>query len=217
MRDSMPRCRLSDRNHCALVCFASRFYSVVFCLRPFATIAYDRLPTVCEPAPLHSYNQDLPSRVLARIVCRQTPTMQARIDPGLRSGLLGKKLETHAGKNDDWPSFLHIFVSVRCGVLCCGVWLSGAVAACRQNQPQRPLFLPVKNKDQQCTNNDRLRVTLCDWSCFHLHIPSTTSAHPCNPIHPNNIHGQMHTNLTEIKKQQATSNNTSHYHHPLSF
>ena len=88
MRDSMPRCRLSDRNHCALVCFASRFSSVMFCLRPFATVTYDRLPTVCEPASLHSYNQDLPSQVQARIACRQTPTMQAKIDPGLRTGLL---------------------------------------------------------------------------------------------------------------------------------
>ena len=115
----MPRCRLSDRNHCALVCFASRFYSVMFCLRPFVTVTYDRLPTVCEPAPLHSYNQDLPSRVLARIVCRQTPTMQARIDPGLQTSLLGKKLETHAGNNDDWPSSQQF--SFWCVALCCAV------------------------------------------------------------------------------------------------
>ena len=74
---------------------------------------------VPAPASLHSYNQDLPSRVLARIVCRQTPTMQARTDPGLRTGLLGKTFAPHAGKNDDWPSFLHIFVLVRCVVPCC--------------------------------------------------------------------------------------------------
>ena len=67
-------------------------------------------------------------------------------------------------------------------------------------------FSPREKQDQHRTKNDGLRVTLCDWSCFHLHIPSTALAYPCNPIYPNNIHGQRHTNLTEIKKQQATSN-----------
>ena len=201
----MPRCRLSDRNHCALVCFASRFYSVMFCLRPFVTVTYDRLPTVCEPASLHNHSQDLPSRVLARIACRQTPTMQASIDPGLRTGRLGKKFAPHAGKTTTGRrSNNSRFGALRCAV----VWYVVEWRDCclQAKSITATTFSPRQKKDQHRTNNDGLRVTLCDWSCFHLHISSTTSAHPCNPIYPNNIHGQRHTNLTEIKKQRATSN-----------
>ena len=132
--------------------------------------------------------------------------MQARIDPGLRTGRLDKKLETHAGNNDDWPSFQHILVWVRCGVPCCSMWLGGAVAACRQNRPQRPLFLPVKNK----TNTETTTTDCASWYVTDL-VFTCTSHRQLRHIHaiqstPNHIHGQRHTNLTEIKKQQATSN-----------
>ena len=121
---------------------------------------------------------------------------------------IGQKIRTACRQQRRLAVVPTILVLVRCGVLCCGVWLSGAVAACRQNQPQRPLFLPIKNKTNTApttTDCASRYVTGLDFTCTShrqlRHILAIQST-PTTFMDRGTQYGQR----SKSNKQPATSN-----------